>query len=155
MKKSRTLTDKQKRFVKEYLIDSNATRAAKSAGYSKKTADKQGHQLLENTRVKEAIQKKQAKTSEKLQITAESIINDLSYIKQLCLGLDDKRPEHLDLTNAIKAMQEQCKILGLYSAEKHDVKNSFVITPSQRRDLLEAARAAREAKQGLVIEAES
>jgi phage terminase small subunit len=134
--KGKKLTDKQKRFVKEYLIDSNATQACIRAGYSKKNADKIGPELLGNSRVREAVDKAQQKQSDKLQITAESIINDLSYIKQLCLGLDDKRPEHLDLTNAIKAMQEQCKILGLYSAEKHDVKNSFVITPSQRRDLL-------------------
>jgi len=32
------LTPKQKRFVEEYLIDLNATRAAKAAGYSEKTA---------------------------------------------------------------------------------------------------------------------
>ena len=32
------LTDKQKRFVDEYLVDLNATAAAKRAGYSEKTA---------------------------------------------------------------------------------------------------------------------
>ncbi len=33
--KGRGLTDKQKRFVEEYLIDLNATQAAIRAGYSK------------------------------------------------------------------------------------------------------------------------
>jgi phage terminase small subunit len=32
------LTDKQKRFVAEYLLDLNATQAATRAGYSEKTA---------------------------------------------------------------------------------------------------------------------
>jgi phage terminase small subunit len=32
------LTDKQKRFVTEYLVDLNATQAAIRAGYSQKTA---------------------------------------------------------------------------------------------------------------------
>ena len=32
------LNDKQKRFVDEYLVDLNATAAAKRAGYSEKTA---------------------------------------------------------------------------------------------------------------------
>jgi phage terminase small subunit len=40
------LTPKQALFVKEYLIDFNATRAAKSAGYSEKTAKSQGQRLL-------------------------------------------------------------------------------------------------------------
>ncbi len=32
------LTDKQKKFIQEYLIDLNATQACIRAGYSKKTA---------------------------------------------------------------------------------------------------------------------
>jgi len=35
------LTEKQKRFCREYLMDLNATQAAIRAGYSKKTARKQ------------------------------------------------------------------------------------------------------------------
>ena len=35
----RPLTDKQQRFVAEYLVDLNATQAAIRAGYSTKTAD--------------------------------------------------------------------------------------------------------------------
>ena len=144
--KGKKLTDKQKRFVQEYLIDSNATQAAIRAGYSKKNADKIGPELLGNSRVREAVENKQQKTADKLEITSQTIIKDLEHIKKLCLGLDEGRPEHLDLANAIKSMQEQCKILGFYSAEKHDVRNSFVITPDQRQELLEAARAAKEAK---------
>ena len=40
------LTDKQKRFADEYLIDSNATQAAIRAGYSKKTARAIGNENL-------------------------------------------------------------------------------------------------------------
>ena len=36
------LTEKQQRFVEEYLVDLNATQAAIRAGYSVKTADVQG-----------------------------------------------------------------------------------------------------------------
>ena len=50
------LTDKQQRFVAEYLVDLNATQAAIRAGYSAKNADKIGSQLLGKTRVSEAIQ---------------------------------------------------------------------------------------------------
>ena len=39
MAKTAKLTEKQQRFVEEYLIDLNATQAAIRAGYSAKTAD--------------------------------------------------------------------------------------------------------------------
>lgn len=43
------------RFVMEYLKDFNATRAAKAAGYSEKTAYSQGQRLLKNVEVKSKI----------------------------------------------------------------------------------------------------
>ena len=41
---SRKLTNKQKLFVEEYLVDLNATQAALRAGYSKKMAGRIGYQ---------------------------------------------------------------------------------------------------------------
>ena len=40
------LTPKQQRFVEEYLIDLNATKAAIRSGYSEKTAYSVGHENL-------------------------------------------------------------------------------------------------------------
>lgn len=54
------LTDKQKRFIEEYLVDLNATQAAIRAGYSAKTADVQGAQNL--VKLKGFIQEEQKKT---------------------------------------------------------------------------------------------
>lgn len=51
------LNPKQALFVKEYLVDKNATRAAKSAGYSAKTAGSQGHDLLKNPEIAAEIEK--------------------------------------------------------------------------------------------------
>ena len=45
------LTEKQQRFVEEYLVDLNATQAAIRAGYSVKTADVQGSRMLRNVKV--------------------------------------------------------------------------------------------------------
>ena len=53
------LIDKQQRFVDEYLIDLNATQAAIRAGYSEKTAEQQGYQLLQKTSVLKAIEEAQ------------------------------------------------------------------------------------------------
>ena len=43
--RTQRLTNRQTRFVEEYLIDLNATAAAKRAGYSEKTAYAQGARL--------------------------------------------------------------------------------------------------------------
>lgn len=49
------MTEKQKRFADEYLIDCNATQAAIRAGYSKKTAYSAGQRLLKKVEVKNYI----------------------------------------------------------------------------------------------------
>ncbi|CZV53202.1 MULTISPECIES: terminase small subunit [Enterobacter cloacae complex] len=53
------LTAQQRRFVAEYLKDSNATQAAIRAGYSKKSAEQIGYQLLQKTSVAQAIARQQ------------------------------------------------------------------------------------------------
>jgi phage terminase small subunit len=68
-----SLTPKQQRFVEEYRIDFNATQAAIRAKYSKKTAYSQGQRLLKKVEVQAAIQKAQAQTAEKTQVTLESL----------------------------------------------------------------------------------
>lgn len=74
------LTDKQQRFVEEYLIDLNATDAAKRAGYSAKTAHVQGPRLLGNVRVAEAIQEAQGERSERTQLTADEVLRELAAL---------------------------------------------------------------------------
>ena len=74
------MTPKQARFVSEYLIDLNATAAAKRAGYSEKTAEKIGHQLLEKTRVAAAIVAAMNKREVRTEITADRVIKELADI---------------------------------------------------------------------------
>jgi phage terminase small subunit len=74
------LTAKQQAFIKEYLIDLNSTQAAIRAGYSKNTAAEIGFENLRKPHIKEAIDKEINKRSEKLQITAEYVLNKLKDI---------------------------------------------------------------------------
>jgi len=50
------LTQKQKLFVKNYLIHFNATRAAIDAGYAESGARVEGTRLLANANIKQAVQ---------------------------------------------------------------------------------------------------
>lgn len=74
------LTDKQKRFCEEYLIDLNATQAAIRAGYSPKTAEQTASRLLRNVKVQEYISKRQKELSRSTQITQERVIKELALI---------------------------------------------------------------------------
>lgn len=77
------LTPKQQRFVEEYLIDLNATQSAIRAGYSERTADSIGLQLLRKTQVAKAIQDAQSTRSERVQIDADYVLKRLVEIDQM------------------------------------------------------------------------
>ena len=80
------LTAKQSNFVKEYLIDLNATQAAIRAGYSKKTAFRSGQENMQRPAIKAAIQKVMDKRSKKTGITANGVLADIRYLADMCLG---------------------------------------------------------------------
>lgn len=74
------LTDKQIMFVKEYLIDLNGTQAAIRAGYSEKTAQEQASRLLSNVIVAAAIQDAMGKRSERVEITADRVLQEIAKL---------------------------------------------------------------------------
>ena len=77
---ARKLTDKQKKFVEEYLIDLNATQACIRAGYSPKTAMEQGYQLLQKTSVQEAIAECMAARSRRTGVNQDRVVLELAKI---------------------------------------------------------------------------
>ncbi|NML67618.1 terminase small subunit [Hymenobacter sp. RP-2-7] len=56
-KKPKPLTNKQKEFVTEYLLDKNGAAAAERAGYSAKCSKQTAHDLLQDERIMAAIDK--------------------------------------------------------------------------------------------------
>lgn len=74
------LTEKQQRFVEEYLIDLNATQAAIRAGYSVKTAMEQGYQLLQKTSVQQDIAERMAERSKRTGINQDRVVLELAKI---------------------------------------------------------------------------
>ncbi len=74
------LTEKQQRFVDEYLVDLNATQAAIRAGYSAGTAQEQSSRLLSNVMVQRAISDARQAQQERTQITADRVISELGLI---------------------------------------------------------------------------
>ncbi|NIJ18464.1 phage terminase small subunit [Sphingomonas naasensis] len=72
------MTPKQERFVDEYLIDLNATQAAIRAGYSERTAEDIGRQLLRKTPVALAISTARRERAERTRIDADWLLARLA-----------------------------------------------------------------------------
>lgn len=74
------LTDKQKCFCEEYLVDLNATQAAIRAGYKPKTARSQGQRLLTNVNIQQYLQQLMDERSKRTEITADRVLEELAAI---------------------------------------------------------------------------
>jgi phage terminase small subunit len=111
---AKKLTDKQKMFVKEYLIDLNATQAAIRAGYSAKetVAKQQGSENLAKPYIQEAIQEAMAERAEKVGIKAEDV---LTGIKKLTELVSNPVNEEFNATAGLKGYELQGKHLKLFT----------------------------------------
>lgn len=78
------LTPKQEMFVREYLIDLNATQAAIRAGYSKKTANEQGARLLANVSVAKVLQAAMDARAKKVELDATYILTGIQEVIERC-----------------------------------------------------------------------
>lgn len=74
------MTKKQKRFVEEYLIDLNATRAAIRAGYSPDAAQQIGSENLSKPVIKNAIDRAIADRSRRTGINQDRVIQEIAKI---------------------------------------------------------------------------
>ncbi len=77
------LTDKQKLFADEYLIDLNATRAYKTVYKSCKkdeTARVNGSRLLTNANVAEYIEQRMKDREKRTEVTQDKVLNELAAI---------------------------------------------------------------------------
>ena len=74
------LTAKQERFVSEYLIDLNATAAARRAGYSDRNADKIGPGLLGKSRVAAAISAAIKRRAAAADVKAKNVLRELCVV---------------------------------------------------------------------------
>lgn len=74
------LTEKQKRFCHEYIIDLNATQSAIRAGYSLKTAGSIGERILKNVEIQSQIKILMKDREKRTNLTADKVINEISKV---------------------------------------------------------------------------
>ncbi len=68
------------RFIREYLVDLNASAAAKRAGYAEKSAQSQGSKLLKRPRVRAAIDEAKAERAKRTEINADNVLRELAKL---------------------------------------------------------------------------
>ena len=107
----KTLTQKQKIFVREYLKDFCASRAARDAGYSLKSAHRCGVENMQKPAVQAAIREKLDKRAAKIDLSAEKILSDIIRIAQ-------KAEEQDNLAVALKSRELIAKHAGLFIERK-------------------------------------
>lgn len=112
------LTPKQQRFVDEYLIDLNATQACIRAGYSEKTAEQMGYQLLQKTSVQTAIEQAMSERRQRAKINADYVLNRLVEIDQLDIA------DILDESGNFKPISEWSKEWRLNLSSFEIVENA-------------------------------
>jgi len=110
------LTDKQKRFCKEYVIDFNATRAAEAAGYSKKTARATASETLTKQYIQDEIKRLTKKTTEKLEVSAERVVAELA---QMGLTRKDTLGDFvIDSKDKLKALEMLARHTGTFNNDE-------------------------------------
>lgn len=142
----RPLSDKQRIFVEEYLVDLNATKAAIRAGYSERTASRIGPQLLGKTWVREAIEKAQAKRARRVEVTQDYVLSNLVEVVERTMQrapVLDRKGEQVtdeegravwtfDAKAANKALELLGKHLGLFSDRvQNEISGGLSITWEQ------------------------
>ena len=73
---TKTLTDKQRRFAEEYVVDFNGKQAAIRAGYSPRSAKVTAARLLTNANLQSLIREKVEKHAERAEITTDRIFEE-------------------------------------------------------------------------------
>lgn len=74
------MTEKQKIFADEYLIDLNATQAAIRAGYSPKGINKRVNRMMANDGIREYIEKRLAEKEDALIAKQDEVLQTLTRV---------------------------------------------------------------------------
>jgi phage terminase small subunit len=119
------LNTKQQRFIEFY--DGNATSAAIQAGYAQKNARVQGHRLLTNAYIIEAIKNREVKNAKKKIASREERAEFFSKV------MNDPNEK---MFVRLKAADLLCKMNGDY-IERHEHSGEIVINYGHRVNHLE------------------
>lgn len=112
------LSTKQQRFIDEYLIDCNATRAAIRAGYSPKTANEQGARLTSNPDIWGRIEEQLEKIHNEKTADAQEVLEYLTAVmrgqhtEQVLMLVGNGVQELVDIQVSAKERIRAAELIG-------------------------------------------
>lgn len=95
------LTDKQRRFIDEYLIDLNAGQAAIRAGYAPSSARQHACRLLMREDVKKAVAEAMDKRQKRTELCQDDVVRELLNVVRICTA-----QKEVDTTAIVKDSKE-------------------------------------------------
>lgn len=110
MAEDEKLNAMQQAFVKEYLVDLNATQAAIRAGYGEKSASSKGSQLLSIIKVQKAIQEHMAERSKRTEINQDYVLGVIKDTIDKC-----SKKENFNANGVLKGAELLGKHLKLFT----------------------------------------
>jgi phage terminase small subunit len=112
------LTAKQEAFVREYLVDLNATQAAIRAGYKQANAHQTGYENLRKPEIVSAIQTSMDNRAKEVGLSAEKVLKDIDLVKADAMRsfLDKDGNEAMNNhAAALKALELQGRHLKMFT----------------------------------------
>lgn len=117
------LTTKQLLFCQHYLANgNNATQAALSAGYKKKTAYQSGYENLRKPEIIGFLRKEMEEVSKKLRITTEEKVSLLWHVARRCGAVDEWKDENFIPSPVATLIDQISKHDGGHVPEKQDIR---------------------------------
>lgn len=104
------LSARRTKFVEEYILDHNGTRAARAAGYSVTSAHVASSRLLRNDKVKAAIALKTHEMAQQYEMSKSRVITEV----QAAIKVAENK---FDAGAMIRGWVEIGKLLGYYAPE--------------------------------------
>lgn len=127
------LTEKQKRFCEEFMIDLNGTQAAIRAGYSENSANVIASQNLSKLNVQQYLSELKQKRAESLNIDNQWVLKRFIDISERCMQAEpvlinengqwvESGEYKFDASNANKATEMIGKHLGFFEKDNNQLK---------------------------------
>jgi phage terminase small subunit len=138
------LTPKQAAFVREYLVDHNASAAALRAGYAPKAAYKTGWENLQKPHIMAEISKTITRQAKKVEVSVEYVLSTIVSTINRCSQEEPVRDKNgdptgeykFDAANVLKGTEQLGKHLEMFTDKRINQHNTTINVVEQ----LQAAR---------------
>ena len=131
-------TERQARFIEEYLISGNAAQAAVKAGYARRSANVEGARLLANASISAEINARRAVRALRAEVNADWVLKRFKEISDRCMQAEpvmvfdgeqwvSSGEYKFDSSGAVKATENIGKHIGFFEKDNQQKKGDIYI----------------------------